>query len=825
VRTDRKLPAWTLLLAAPLLGSLAARSARAGDGQGEGHGETLRLPLVALGGFKGDFGLPRCRAESAAPETAPDYARLVTLVDEVRAGAAAAGAATLAPLLLHSGDLAFPGALARYLVEQGEWGNAELMRLLGEIPYDAVAVGGLDLSLPAADLEPFFAAARAAELPFQAANLTCGEESPALPVCKATHAAGGIEGFRVVERGPVRIALLSAIDPSHEEEIAASNRSGVTFSSIEESVGPLVRRIREQKLADVVVLQVHARKGGQELDLLRLLVRQPGIDVVVLKRLNDGLWGKLPDEFGEMSGGWAVVPQTRTVVINSGRGTGEAELATLELRRSGDGWGVALTDGRLVDIAGREPDSDVISRISDLSQRFCADWGKPVNEGLHLSAPMEQDGFLRYVLDSMRARSGTEVALLNRGAVRNTSLLPLHDTLTRADVQSLLPFGGTLVTARLSGSDLESLAYRLGKDLVAAGLEQVDGLNLVNGRPVDWSRGYTVVMNRFLADGGDGILRPESLKRRRDVTRERGGAEEPLVDVVLDALREGRFVRRRTGLLDPTARFLDLHRRPLFRIEGSIFASYTKIAVGNPIGPDGFPVYLQGELTSTSVDMLLLEGRTQLGADTRNHLLGLGLLASYGIAKYQDAFLGTLESGDLIRITGTYEFSGFRALARGKGYVPLPFAEAQLQTEFSKPVERDWHRLQLTGIFGAKLRPVPPFSLKFGFNVRRELLEPGTRALPGFNVGYVLSQTDLFSVLDRPIQIESEMDWFYNDIGRSDIHEIRHLTRLYFSLLDKLFFTTSVQLYFYREDPVGVWGRYVDFTFGLSATLSGASQG
>ena len=799
----------SLLLATPL----AAEEAEAPVAPPE-PAATQDLSLLLLGGFKGDFGLPDCRAEGGASVRPSTYPRLVAAVARMRAERSAAGQAD--PLILHAGDLHYPGSLPGYLLGASERGVQDLLGLGAAIPYDAISLGGLDLSLPSAALAPFFTQAAEAFVPFQAVNIGCEAGSPGEPICEALGTNEGGTAFRVVERGALRIALVSALDPAHLPEISAQKRQGITLRDLASSVAPVVKQIRDEDLADLVVVQFHPRGALEEAALLKTLPKLAGVDLLVLKQQRTGVWGAL--EGPDM--GWSVVPGTGTVVLPAGRGVSQAVVVELTATRDEAGWHAVPRSAVAVDASAEEPDPELTARIDELGQAYCADWGQAIQPAVPLASPMDQDGFARFVLDVMRDESRAEIALLNAGTLRNTSLLPIPDHVTRSDLHALLPFGGNLVQATLSGSDLYFLASSLGTDVLATGLERVGGALKVNGRAIEPDRRYTVVMNRFVADGGDSLVSPSDLKQRRPL-----GGDRPveLVDLLIQAVAERRFVSKKTGKLDPAAKHVDLHTRPVWRFAGALNVSYSKIAVENPL-VDGVPAYSKGELTNISADLLHFDTRLGIDADTRDHLFAANLVMQYSLARYAEEYGGVLETSDWIRGNLVYDYAGLRSLSGGKGYVPMPFAELQVQSEFDVPDERDWHRLELTGIAGIKLKPVEPLSFQVGVNVRGELLDPDAEALPGLAVGYTLRRFNLFKIKTSPVQLESDTSWFYNDIGNTDVHEIRHFTRLYLGLLDRLFFTARVSAYAYREGPVDAWGAYADFTIGLSVAMTNSIQ-
>jgi len=375
------------------------------------------------------------------------------------------------------------------------------------------------------------------------------------------------------------------------------------------------------------------------------------------------------------------------------------------------------------------------------------------------------------------------------------------------------------VRARLKGAVL----WFFGAHALVGGVERVNGVPRVNGRPIDPTRTYSVVMNRFVADGGDSILPPTALKRRKTVEGEDGQPLE-LVDLLVRSLQERWFVKKRTGVLDPAARHVDLIQKPVFTGTASGNLSYSRVAVENPELETGAPAYDKSELVAYTSHRFSGDARLAVRGDSRDHDFGGSLVLAYSFVQFAEELGGRFETGDWLRGRLNYDFAGLRSLAGDQGFVPVPFVEAQLMTEFDRPETRDWRRFELTAIGGARFRPVRPFTFMVGGNTRHEVMEPDSKPLGGIVVGYTLRRTTLFSIVKNPVELESESSWFYNDIGRTDMHEIRHFTRLSFQLFQRLFVTASVNVYAYRERPVDAWGAYLDLTLGLGFGFRSSAQ-
>jgi 5'-nucleotidase len=154
------------------------------------------------------------------------------------------------------------------------------------------------------------------------------------------------------------------------------------------------------------------------------------------------------------------------------------------------------------------------------------------------------------ITDTMREHTGAHVAIHNRGGIRCD--LEAGEV-TRRHLFELLPFGNTLVTVTLTGSELAELVREAVTDREHSGLELSgmrvdvdagdDGTTVeaiwVGGERLDPKASYRVSTNSFLAGGGDGY---GALARGRD--REEG-------TLLLREVLERRFVRE--GTVEPAA--------------------------------------------------------------------------------------------------------------------------------------------------------------------------------------------------------------------------------------------------------------------------------
>jgi 5'-nucleotidase len=220
-------------------------------------------------------------------------------------------------------------------------------------------------------------------------------------------------------------------------------------------------------------------------------------------------------------------------------------------------------EGRLVERSWRfrevsrrvPPDPAVEALVREVAQRLDRELDVVVGRTrvpleAHTSKVRTQESNLGdFVADAMRERLGTNVAVINGGAIRTNRLVPAGP-LTRRDVHGLLPFKDVVLKLEMRGQDLRAaLEHGLAQtDREAGGFLQVSGVRFVwdsrlpagrrivdaaiGGRPLADDAVYTVAAPGYLVRGGDGFV---VFSRGREVVGATSGP--PVVQLVLDAIR------------------------------------------------------------------------------------------------------------------------------------------------------------------------------------------------------------------------------------------------------------------------------------------------
>ena len=794
--------------------------------------ETLTLDLILFGKIQGDFAFIDCRDATGQSDQfayASQVALFHTLSDLARRQA------LLDPVAFNLGDSTFPGAFANFLFSQGEAGATELATLLSKIPYEGLTLGNHDFSPPRDESRRFFEAARRARLPFLGANLRCATDDTAANLCALLGTNDGDRPWRLIQRGPLTIGVTALIDPAIASQLAKDRLEGLEILDPKPVLRDLVPKMRAQG-ADLVIVLFHLSSGQTTSGLEPLIDGIEGLDLVITDRLfaidEEPLTADIPAlrQMGHM-----VLPRTHTFVLGTGSSAHSATRATLRIGKvsKDDKSGKTTSDSaryrieqinpRYISTGILDPDPGTTHRLESAAEAFCESWGSPLKPGSELTQAFDIFDMAEFILNTLRFTAGTELAFMNARAFRNPEQFPLLDTLTQADIFSTLPFGSQLITADIPGAQLEKLATHLGGEILGVGLTRdAKGALTVNGRPLDKGRIYSVALNEFLAEGSGGFLNPKKLRNAAPYIDPATNKAPTLAWLVSDAVRRGQFdTPDGASRLSPKESFPDLHRRPLWTFGGSLNAAYSHMDIVNPTTADGEAAYDKSRLTAVATDLLNIELKALANAQSRDHGWDSDFLLQYATTRLKGEGESNVfeETKDVLRLRSAYKYFGLSSALGSRWYVPVPYSEVQLESQLTKSEDSAWHPWELTGIVGLLLKLTPKLELKMGFNIRSDLNAPQESPMVGLFVGYQLVKTNLIEIAKRPIQFESELEYFFNADGSDRLHEFRWANKLFFSITGHLALTANFNMYIYRTKEVGELGRALEGMVGLNVAI------
>lgn len=790
-------------------------------------GASRRAHVVFTSDLYGRFAWPGCgrRATHRA-----ELAHLVTGARTLALKSKLDGAGR--PLILGGGSMLRLDVFGSYVFHKDGQPPVRLAKLIDRVGFDAVSVGPHDWGARPGTLGRYAALMRLSGARLLSGNVTCRDQ-----VDRRCRGLGGPKGRRylMVQRGGLRMGVLSVVRADMASRILARSREGLVVADPVEWSRATIRRLRQQEAADFIVVLANLNSEGDAPQPVLEFVRQLGPDAPDLVLAN-AMYESGRDAFVQH------LRRGRTLIVGTDRFGQHLGDVTIDYRRGDQGVEIEQVDVRhypTTDFEARPADAAV---LDTLMQGMCRDLDRPLGNA-RLAHPTSHDDFLQLAMQVMRQRARAEVAVLDAHSIADTSF-PMSGRLTWEKVLRALRGDTTVGWVTVRGERLKALLDRyVGVDdapLRVLGVSRKGSNWSINGRSLLTGHGYRVATTRFVASGGEQLVTLNSREEFRD-----GG----------ESLRQllGRYLedRGRRGedraSIDLDTDFADLGNRWLLRGSVDLGLLFSNVAINNT-GANGnrysLPLLQRDPLTS-----LAAEFRSRAGASTRDHLLDSDVHLQYG-QTCTAGFAECAESNDQITGALTYAWRRLRnTWGRGHWYVPEPFVQARLNTEFTPggsfercldedvdidacPEDRKatetFHYMDLSGIGGVALSLHPLLLVKVGAVVRGEVLTPEERNPdiplgPGFYLGYVLQRVSFFAASHHPLQLESELHFYLTDITGRRGTELNWQTKVFFELAWRLNLTASHRFYLFGtvDDDLSIAN---DISLGISLLFDGRRQ-
>jgi 5'-nucleotidase len=492
------------------------------------HSGTVDIRVLAVNDFHGHLRSPRSIEVDGRSVPLGGAPHLAAMIRERRA-------AHPHTVLVHAGDMvgASPPLSSLYVDEP----TIEFMNLVG---WDIGAPGNHEFDRGRDELVRLWkGGAHPASLyypdPFPGADapLVCAN------VIDERTGETLLPPYLVQRVGGVRVGFIGAVTRDTPAAVTAEGIRGLRFTDPVAAINKWAEHLARYGVRTIIVL-IH-EGGVQEpetpegelrgaiLDVVRQL--HPEVDLVVSghsHRYHNAFVGRI------------LVTQARSF------GTALAEIELTIDRGSAD---VIRKSARIVDTLhdGVTPSADVegmvaayerlvgprINRVVAHSPVAMAAWGRETMLG-------------NLIADAQRAAMDADIALMNPGGIRAD--LP-QGPVTWGQLYAIQPFNNTLVRLGMTGREIRQVLERQwgpgsgGQPretvLRVSGMtythdpegpfgRRVLDVRLSNGRPLEDGRRYSVVMNSFLAGGGDGF------DMLRDVTERQTGPMD--LDALIDYL-------------------------------------------------------------------------------------------------------------------------------------------------------------------------------------------------------------------------------------------------------------------------------------------------
>ncbi len=779
-----------------------------------------------------------------------DFSNLLYLVEHHRKLALQRGEPPA--LLFNTGDNLATSLASRFLLEdtKKKKGSRFLVDVMKRFRYDLIGVGNHEFSVSTKRLKPFLKRAHKEGLRFSVANLVA--KDPEHPMAKYTNRDGKKKTpYFILERAGFKIGVFHVVPNEMEKEVSQHRVKGISFKDPKEVGQEIVKKLREEEKVDFVIALSHLERRSSSGTVVREYLKEvPGIDLMISNELRaDGVPMSIT----------VADPKTGNIQAMGGYRYGtHLGSARIKLKRDSEGKVIqTYFQIKWFPLDSEKFDQGLRGELLGWEKKYCEQWGSPLGKGRIVEADgMTHEQYLKYLLDTMRYLTKTEVALINQKAVKELSF-PIKGYITRDDIFRAMPFNEPIVTMRLKGSQLKEIAEKYNDPkvkrtkLLFAGI--ADGK--INGRPIVDDAMYSVATIRFIAEGAEGwIEQPKKGKHKLSIPIGPGGWPLRLRFMTDEHFDKSYFIqyrkrfrgKRRLNKPDKDGNVELPYKHPIVRLEDEVAWSFrnennlnfTSIFIG-PINSS--TVYNQKDTFNGGFfQKLQFSGSLKLEfqMDTRIHLWITKVNLEYEAdtnTQYKENTNNFpqifQENTDRIQLRTEYHFRYFSALFpdNPKWYHTSPFVEFQLETEFSRGsrpnlTEKEFlvdnneifRHFETRAKAGLSFKLLDPLTLKIGFAWRKQwalelVLQQGKQPIVnldhtiGGSVDLELTTIPLFKIGGTPINYESTANYLLTFIvgGRANqatfaLHELNWDNKIAFTVIGGLEFVIGFRMTLFK---------------------------
>jgi 5'-nucleotidase len=371
---------------------------------------------------------------------------------------------------------------------------------------------------------PFLAPYRGVNFPYLAANVIDTRTNRPL-----------IGASLIKQLGPVRIGVIGAVTEDTPTLVPAAGIRFVRFVSAAEAINREVRKLKRQGI-ETIVVTVH--KGGTQepyAGATRPDVSGPAEGITdLIAALDDEVDVVISGHAHAFTNALMKNAHGQAILVTQAGSAGSA-YADIRLRLDARGEVVAKSARILPTWAdegpGLTPAEDVAALVERAKARVAPLTSRVVGE-MRLALPVELNQFGESALgnliaDAQRASEDADVAFMNAGGIR-TALDA--GPVTWGELFAIQPFANTLISMDLSGAQivraleqqwsgtpthfLEVSGLRYRWDPAKPPGQRVHSVT-IGAAALSAERVYRVVVNNFLASGGNGFTVFDEGKNRR----------------------------------------------------------------------------------------------------------------------------------------------------------------------------------------------------------------------------------------------------------------------------------------------------------------------
>ena len=370
--------------------------------------------------------------------------------------------------------------------------------------------------------------------------------------------------------GGLKVAFVGAVTRDTPKVVVPRNIVGLRFADEADTLNALVPELREQG-AQVLVAIMH--EGA--------IFEGPANDPTYAC---PGLKGRGVDIAKRLDPAYAIIISAHThnaytckidgrLIVQAGSFGGWLTESRLTFDSTGK-----LLDGQSINHPVLQskyaPDPAFAALVERADSLTTAERNKPValltrGATRTTSPPFGDSSLGNLVADAQLAfakkRTAVDFAMTNSGGIRADLTVIPGQTVTHSDLFAIQPFGNDLIALTLTGTQLQELIRKQLHDRHAGepttlqvshnlryqwqqaeGQEPTLDFVTVDGKPLDPARDYRIVVNTFMAEGGDDLGVLKQGRNREVVGMDMDAFEESLHDnpKAVDQIEPGRIVKK-----------------------------------------------------------------------------------------------------------------------------------------------------------------------------------------------------------------------------------------------------------------------------------------
>lgn len=305
--------------------------------------------------------------------------------------------------------------------------------------------------------------------------------------------------YQIFNRSGISVAVLGLTSPTLEDRILSENMAGFQVQDTGKNFGSFLDQAKTFSDLQIVLTRFDLESS------IKLANKFPEIDLL-LRRFepNTPPVVHITNAAGESC--VIVMAERSARAIRHIRGIQKEQEGQWEFLRQADIPVAGVTLNAVDSLRFLEIDADYVRYAADRWQGLTAD-------SIMGDFGEEPSGtLLQYQLYQMLKSTRSEIAILNRGFLRNRSGRTLTSELRLRDLDAINWTGNQLITVRLKGALLkkilekgETRGERSSRRLFSLAISRRDGdLFSIHGNGILDNETYAVVTSRYLAEGGDG---------------------------------------------------------------------------------------------------------------------------------------------------------------------------------------------------------------------------------------------------------------------------------------------------------------------------------